>query len=118
MAFNIETWLSQMMEQKDSAGRPLYSTETLQDVVALVLLSGDEPFGPVPDPLAKILAAFMTRSGMTTATDAASLQKALDGYFAAHPLPASLTASLQAEFRRSSQDTPFSRKLHRRSIRG
>ena len=113
MAFNVATWLTGLMEQKNAQGGPLYPPETLQDFVALVLLSQDKPLGPLPDDVAKILGAFLARSGLERVKEPAALQKALGDYFRAHPLPAALVDSFQAEFKRE----PQGKKTAARAIR-
>ena len=100
MAFNFGAWLQQMMNEPGPHGAPRYSPETLQDLVALVLLSGKEPLGEVPDEASKILGAFLLRTGLKDVKKGPELKKALDTYFSSHPLPPELVQSLQAEFQR------------------
>src|SRR5438045_2785182 len=100
MAFNFGAWLQQVMEEQGEGGAPRYSAETVQDLVALILLSSKEPLGPVADDVSKILGAFLARTGLKDVNGAPELQQAMAKYFEGHPLPAELLASLQAEFKR------------------
>jgi len=111
MAFDFGAWLQKAMEEKGEGGTSLYSPETLQDVVALALISGGEPLTGLPPPVAKILGSFFIRAGVTGAADP---KQALEAYFAQHPVPPALTESLQRELKRN----PGMQSLRIGAIRG
>jgi hypothetical protein len=106
MAFDLGAWLAGIQEQKNGEGKPLYAPETLQDIVAMIVLAGKMPIDKLSEPVAKVFGAFILRSGLDKAK-AADFKKALDAYFKAHPLPAELIRSFQAEYRRE----PTGKKL-------
>ncbi|MBK7862653.1 MAG: hypothetical protein IPJ65_29405 [Archangiaceae bacterium] len=103
MAFNFGVWLEKVMAQRNPAGGPLYSPTTVQDLVALVLLSSKQPLDKLPENISTIFGAFLMRSGMNKVKDPAALKQAMGAYFKAHPLPPSLVHNFQAEFRRDAR---------------
>jgi len=99
MAFDLAAWLGSKLEQKNAKGERLYPLETLQDMVALMVLSGKQAIDKLPEPLSTMLGAFIVRTGLDKVKPDA-FKAALDKYFKAHPLPKELVDSFQAEFRR------------------
>src|SRR5438477_11911276 len=89
MAFDLGAWLSKGLQQ--------HPPQVMQDVVALALLSSGQPLTELPEPVSKIMGAFFVRAGMIGDADP---KQALDVYFAQHPVPTDLVASLQRELQR------------------
>jgi hypothetical protein len=114
MAFDFPAWLKGVMEKQNGEGKPLYSPETVQDLVALVLIASKRPIEKLSGPAASIFGAFLIRTGLDKLKPA-EFQKALDAYFKAHPLPKELVSSFQYEFQR--EPTGKKQKMFR-PIRG
>ena len=100
MGLDLASWLEKMRDEKNGEGLPLFSAETLQDFVALMLLSGgDASVENVPPAYKRLVGAFVMRAGLTGAKGPA-FEKALESYFERVPLPTYLVDSFQVEFKR------------------
>jgi hypothetical protein len=106
MAFDLGAWLGGILEKKNGEGKPLYAPETVQDIVAMIVLAGKMPIDKLSEPVAKVFGAFIMRSGLDK-VKAPDFKKALDAYFKAHPLPPELIKSFQTEYQRE----PAGKKL-------
>jgi hypothetical protein len=99
MAFNMGSWLEKLRDEKTADGKPKYSTETLQDLIALIIFSSGESLDGFNEPVTGILGAFAGRSGLADAK-AEEYPAKFNKYFDEHPVPKELVDSFQAQFKR------------------
>ncbi|MBI4819798.1 MAG: hypothetical protein HY791_26225 [Deltaproteobacteria bacterium] len=76
--------------RKHSDGSPLYPDSVVQDFIPAMLLSFGVDFTALPPAVEAVMADFARRAGIAPGMPADAMKRAIDAYYAAHPLPSEL----------------------------